>query len=104
MAKYEISDTLYITTCCTCGIVFGIPDHFDNAKRHSGDTWYCPNGHKLVYTKGKNLADWKKLADERETQVKDLQTKLLRSQHRLEQMSMELSELRLTENPAEHEK
>jgi hypothetical protein len=32
--------------CCTCGVVFGMPDHMLRARRKDGDWFYCPSGHK----------------------------------------------------------
>jgi hypothetical protein len=52
-----MSDTTYATveltqmTCGSCGIVFAMPEQLRReAKRHKGQTWYCPNGHARIYT------------------------------------------------------
>lgn len=47
--KMKVTDTLYVLSCGTCGIVFAIPDGFDDHLRQTGDTFYCPNGHQRVY-------------------------------------------------------
>jgi uncharacterized C2H2 Zn-finger protein len=38
------------TNCCVCGVVFGVPDFFLEARRKDKKTFYCPNGHNLSYT------------------------------------------------------
>jgi len=92
MGTHEISDTLYVTTCCTCGIVFGIPDRFDNALRRNGSNFHCPNGHTLAYSSGKNLEEWKNIADEHEKEIKELKTKITKSTHHIDQLSARLED------------
>lgn len=41
--------TLTVTDCSACGVVFGIPDDYDERRRKDGRTFYCPNGHECVY-------------------------------------------------------
>ncbi len=41
--------TLVTVSCAQCGIVFAVPDHFDQVKRQHGSTFYCPSRHPLVY-------------------------------------------------------
>jgi uncharacterized Zn finger protein (UPF0148 family) len=36
-------------TCGECGIVFAVPEWFDEGNRQTGRDWYCPNGHSRVY-------------------------------------------------------
>lgn len=38
------------TTCAQCGVVFGLPDHLEEARRDDHETFYCPNGHSLVFS------------------------------------------------------
>lgn len=67
--------------CCRCGILFAAPQGYVNRLRNSGVTFYCPNGHglifrrqetpKLVQTPPNNLIDinskkktlWQKIAN-----------------------------------------
>jgi len=37
------------TDCCTCGVVFALPNTLLAHKRNNGGQFYCPNGHSLVY-------------------------------------------------------
>lgn len=46
--KYE--QQLEATSCCLCGIQFGVPPYFiANARKNRG-TLYCPNGHALGWS------------------------------------------------------
>jgi hypothetical protein len=37
-------------TCGTCGIIFYVPQVFEDECLETGKDWYCPNGHSRVYT------------------------------------------------------
>lgn len=41
-------------TCCSCGIEFGVPEHWLNKRRENGTGFWCPNGHSLSYTESTN--------------------------------------------------
>lgn len=43
------SDTLTIMECGECGITFAVPETWRKHRQHTGETWYCPNGHSRVY-------------------------------------------------------
>ena len=53
--------TKYVTveiipeTCCTCGVVFGMPDGLMAQRRKDGEPFYCPVGHKMNYPRGRHL-------------------------------------------------
>lgn len=51
------------TSCAKCGIVFAVPDWWDRQRRDSGEGFYCPNGHTLLY--GKNTLEKRLAAAER---------------------------------------
>lgn len=34
---------------CTCGVLFAAPEHMLDKRREDGKSFYCPNGHSLVY-------------------------------------------------------
>lgn len=52
---YTYSTTLTVTSCGVCGIGFAIPDDKERRCRESSDEWFwCPNGHKLHYSKSEN--------------------------------------------------
>ncbi len=38
-------------TCGKCGIVFGVPDRWLEARRQDKTTFYCPNGDPRAYVK-----------------------------------------------------
>lgn len=37
------------TTCAACGIVFSFPKEFMQKLRENHKTFYCPNGHTLIF-------------------------------------------------------
>jgi len=90
MSKFEISDTLFISNCCTCGVVYGLPDKLDDSLRRNGGTFYCPNGHQMSYTKGKNLEEWFKTAANQEQEITELKLKNNQLIHQLGQLSGQL--------------
>jgi len=48
----EISTSVKLVTeeCCTCGILFAMPQEVNERLRTKGGTFYCPNGHPQAYT------------------------------------------------------
>lgn len=40
---------LTIKECPSCGIVYGIPQDFNDKRFNDGGNWFCPNGHSLVF-------------------------------------------------------
>ena len=45
----ERTETLYTIVCGKCGILFAVPDKFDEARRKDGKNFYCPNGDPRAY-------------------------------------------------------
>ena len=43
---------LNATDCIDCGVVFAMPDDLEQRRRQDGKTFYCPNGHTMVYGRG----------------------------------------------------
>lgn len=50
MAEIEMA----FHTCPSCGIAYGVPAKFDQARREDGRNFYCPNGDSLLYGNGEN--------------------------------------------------
>ncbi|MCW3051631.1 MAG: hypothetical protein JWN14_801 [Chthonomonadales bacterium] len=48
---------LNLVTCISCGTPFGIEQVLDHTLRKNGKTFYCPNGHEMVYRVGESEAD-----------------------------------------------
>lgn len=44
------STTLVATICGECGIPFGLPKSFHDARYKDGQLFYCPNGHHINWT------------------------------------------------------
>lgn len=38
-----------MSTCPTCGVVYGMESNFDALRRKDGKSFYCSNGHSLSY-------------------------------------------------------
>lgn len=50
-AVFKYEQQLEATSCCVCGIQFGVPPYFISNKRANAGTLYCPNGHGLGWSK-----------------------------------------------------
>ena len=61
--------------CCNCGIVFKFSKKIEEMWRKDEKTFYCPNGHSLVWNKPKESTEQKELKQLKD-KVKDLQSKL----------------------------
>lgn len=64
--------TLETIACCSCGIVFGVPQAYEQKRREKHDTFYCPNGHSLHFpgkTEAEQLRDKLAAARAREDQL-----------------------------------
>lgn len=78
----EMTTTLVPITChvSTCGILFAVPERFNQSKRSDHSTFYCPNGHGAVYA-GKTeeqklrdqLAQTKRWLEQEETRAARLE-------------------------------
>lgn len=55
---------LSITSCCVCGIQFGLPPVYEQRRREDKKEFFCPNGHSLAFTGGSE-ADRLKRENER---------------------------------------
>jgi hypothetical protein len=42
---------LYETTCCTCGIAFGMARTLETRRRNDEEPFYCPNGHGMAFSR-----------------------------------------------------
>ena len=38
-------------SCVKCGVIFAMTDDLEERRRADGDTFYCPNGHPIFYTR-----------------------------------------------------
>lgn len=60
--QIDTSTQLYVQSCCSCGVTFGMPNDMDDQRRKDGKSFYCPNGHSQSYSE----TDGKRLKLERE--------------------------------------
>lgn len=40
---------LFVTDCAECGVVFAVTVELEKRRRQTGERFYCPNGHTLVF-------------------------------------------------------
>jgi len=43
-------ETMFIETCCSCGVTFAFSQGFYELRHGDGKPFYCPNGHSQYYT------------------------------------------------------
>jgi hypothetical protein len=48
-------------TCGVCGVQFGLTDSFQRARMEDGESFHCPNGHRIGYS---NRNEVQRLRDE----------------------------------------
>ena len=46
-----MSILLKANSCATCGVIFGIVQEHDRQLRENHTTFWCPNGHRLSFTR-----------------------------------------------------
>lgn len=46
---YPHTTCLEVHECGKCGIIWGCPEDYLDARRRDGQTFYCPNGHGRVF-------------------------------------------------------
>ena len=64
-----VTSTAFVTVeCCECGIEFAFREHYRQKRLDDHAVWYCPNGHKQMYS-GKSEAE--KLRDQLATVEKE---------------------------------
>lgn len=61
---------LFVSDCAACGVVFGIPQDLEKRRRSDFKSFYCPNGHDLVFS-GKSDEQKLKDAEAREVALRD---------------------------------
>lgn len=54
-----LTETMYVETCCQCGVTFAFTTGYQAQKSKDGEIFYCPNGHGQHYSN----SDAKKLKD-----------------------------------------
>lgn len=40
---------LVVETCISCGVTFGLESEFQKQRKRDHGTWYCSNGHSMMY-------------------------------------------------------
>lgn len=80
---------LYVFDCPSCGVIFGIPDDYDDRRRDDGRTFYCPNGHHVSYLETE--------ADRLRKEAERLRTKVLAQMDQTRAAEREAAEAKAAE-------
>lgn len=80
---------LYVFDCPSCGVIFGVPDDYDNRRRNDGQTFYCPNGHSVSYCETE--------ADRLRKETERLRTKVLAQMDQTRAAEREAAEAKAAE-------
>jgi len=77
--------TLSTLTCCSCGIVFAMPEPLMTKLRQNGEWFYCPNGHRQHFAQSEadRLRVLLEEANRSKTQLAEDYAKLQREHRRL---------------------
>lgn len=64
--QYHASVKMETHDCPSCGILYAAPDDFFRRKSEANGSWYCPNGHSVVFTESALTKANRELKEERE--------------------------------------
>ena len=87
---YTETVTLQEDTCCVCGITFAAPQHWFKTKQRTQETFYCPNGHTLSFTKSTETLLREQVADEQK-RARELELQLTSVKDQLQATKRELA-------------
>lgn len=73
MSTLAYSTTLTVISCGDCAIPFAIPANLHRRYRQDGDSFWCPNGHRISYSQ----TEYEKVSEE----LAATKTSLLREQN-----------------------
>lgn len=59
-------EEFYVTDCASCGVVFAMPKSLEQRRRADGASFYCPNGHSMLFRETEVTKLEKRLAAQRE--------------------------------------
>lgn len=65
---WPLTVTMRWTTCCNCGVPFGMPDFLMRDLEETGKWFYCPNGHSQHFTELSSTRE-KKLREQAEARL-----------------------------------
>jgi hypothetical protein len=83
---------MYVLTCASCGVVFGITSEYEAARREDARTFHCPNGHTLSWKESE--AD--RLKKERDSAIRQRDWANQREQATRDQLQASERSLRAT--------
>jgi len=93
MGEYTISLGMCTIRCANCGIMFGVPREYDDARRRDGRGFMCPNEHSNVYreTEAKRI---KKQLEETQRRLMKQQERAVHAEGRAEQLDRQYHRVR----------
>lgn len=62
----NVTEALQIESCPTCFVRYAVPVEVLNRRYQDGGAWYCPNGHRVVYTESEVHKLQRQLSDAQE--------------------------------------
>jgi hypothetical protein len=86
--EYAVQHQIMLSTvnCCSCGIVFAMPDSLMRKLKENGDWLFCPNGHRQHFceTEADRLRKMLEQANRSKTTLTDDYAKLVKRTNGLE--------------------
>jgi DNA repair exonuclease SbcCD ATPase subunit len=64
MTTLEAQTTLVVEDCIACGVLFAFPITLQKKRKEDRKSFYCPNGHSMVYREGETARLKRELAKE----------------------------------------
>lgn len=97
MATQIVVQTLHVLSCARCGMLFGIPQDFEQRRRNDHQEFVCPSGHTNYYPqeseaerltrelkqKNDELARQRAHADQREARLREIAAESRRKDNRI---------------------
>lgn len=87
-AQFNVEEELTAVTCCSCFVVFAMPERMRAKRSNEGGDFYCPNGHCQHFRKSRVQELEEQLAREKQLREKADQARsaaVTREQAELEQ-------------------
>lgn len=94
-SRFDIpASEMYVTDCPTCGVIYGITADFEDRRREDHKSFYCPNGHSVVFS-GPSKAE--REAEEARKRAAEWRTRWWAEQDRAEAAMREAAEAKAAE-------
>ena len=71
---------LYVTDCARCGVIFAISTELEQRRREDHQSWYCPNGHGMVFNYETEAERYKRLYNDASSSLAATRSDLARTE------------------------